>query len=384
MNPQKLNRSCSMLMGGYYILLYMTYILFSAYLLENGYTSSFIAVMMSVSGIVTLCAKPLYALAVDSGKCKLTALILVGCMALGYGYFFLSAKKGVFAAVVLTVLGSGADWGLMDLADSWVMKLAKQSGIVDYGKVRAVGSITFAVTGLVYGAALTAFGYRIAVWCILFMLVCLALVILSIPDPQREERKKDSAFIRYFSLFSNKRYLVFVAFTAVTSCLFSLSDGYAPVLIMEKGGTAFHTGLFSFLTAAIEFFMLRRFTSIADRLGTDKVMTIGMVGFGIKGILMAIAPNVVLLLTVSLTQFLSFSFYVPGRMRFYEEEMSGEDLARSMTLTSIIDSLFSSLIGNPLAKAVIERKGTAAMLLVFGFGSLVSGILYYITEHRLK
>ena len=384
---RNLNFACSVLFAGYYALFYMVGMMFSGYLMESGFEKSTVTTMSSISSFILLVTKPLFSTVVDKGHCRLLACCYCAAIAAGSGIFFFSPSRGMPQVLAYTVLCSVGSGAFMDLTDTWVLKLIKQSGDVDYGRTRAFGSAAYALCSLAYGAALTAFGYGIAPWCILALLAVLLAVTLTMPDPPRALQAPDAkkgVFSGRLSLLKNPMFLCYMVLGTVAGHTLGMMDNFIPVLITERGGTAFHIGLSSFVMAGIEFFLLRVFTPIADRIGTHRVFALGIAGFGIKALAVSLMPTPQMIIAACVTQTVSFCLYFPGRMRVLSEEVEQESLAGAFATAGIYSSLVNILLVNPVTGYLSESIGTAAMMRCFTLLCLAAGAAYYFITARIK
>ena len=140
----------------------------------------------------------------------------------------------------------------------------------------------------------------------------------------------------------------------------------------------------SFVMAGIEFFLLRVFTPIADRIGTHRVFALGIAGFGIKALAVSLMPTPQMIIAACVTQTVSFCLYFPGRMRVLSEEVEQESLAGAFATAGIYSSLVNILLVNPVTGYLSESIGTAAMMRCFTLLCLAAGAAYYFITARIK
>ncbi len=370
-----LSARCAALFASYYALLYPAAMMFSTYMVLLGYDRSLIAVLMSVSGVVSLLSRPLIGTLSDRGLCRKTAVVLILMMAAGTAVFFLLPDRTVYHAAAYVVMCSTACGCSMDLIDSWAVKLVKQTGSVDYGKTRAFGSGSFALTSLIFGWLLAEFGIGLAPWAIFLLLSLFLISVLSVPEPKTEMPGQNRAGIaKAKELLNDRKYLIFIIFYAMANATFMFTDTYIPVLILERGGNTAQTGLNDCIMAAIEFMFLRHFTQVADRLGTERVVWLGMLGFCVKACLTAAMPTPALIILACTTQIISFCFFMPSRMRFLEKNVEHRDLGTALSVSSLASSLFSTVVANPAASRIIPVFGTGKTMMMFGLLSAFCGI----------
>ena len=366
-------------MAFFYSSLYLV-MMYSTYLVSFGYEEVYISTCMMVAAVVTIMAKPMWAKLADAGKCRMEALIMVGLMAAGFIIFF-SFRTSRPAALLYAAMVNVSCMILMDLVDSWVIKLCKENKNLDYGKVRSFGSIAYAVTGLLFGLATTRFGLDIAPYVMCVILLGIGIVSQTVPDPvvvKQETRSfRDGLFI-----LKDKRFLIFTLACALSNATFNFTDSYIPVLILSRGGNTTYIGINDFIMSFIEFIMLKQFTKIADKVGTDRVIVFGMIGFFFKATLAALAPTPLLTICACLTQAISFCLLVPARMRFIGEEIDKEDVSMAISITGVAGSLTNICISNPIAQKLIPSIGLPKTMIIFGCIALAAAGIYFLGNGR--
>ena len=366
-------------MACFYSSLYLV-MMYSTYLVSFGYEEVFISTCTTVSAIVMLIAKPLWARLADKGKCRLEAVIMVLLMAAGFIIFFIFRTEKI-VAMLYAALVTVSCMVLMDLVDSWVIKLSKETGAIDYGKVRSFGSIAYSVTGLLFGFATTRFGLDIAPYVMVLILLGIGIVSQTVPDPTVEEQVQRS-FKEKLSLLADRRFLIFTIACSLSNATFNFTDAYIPVLVLSRGGNTTYIGINDFVMSFIEFLMLKQFTRIADKAGTDRIITFGMIGFFIKATLAALAPTPALTIVACLSQAISFCMLVPARMRFMQEEVDKDNVSMAISITAVAGSLANICISNPISQKLIPAVGLPRTMLIFGCIALVAAAVYYLGNVR--
>ena len=370
---------CAILMACFYSSLYLA-MMYSTYLVSFGYEEVFISTCTTVSAVVMLIAKPLWARLADRGKCRLEAIIMVLLMAAGFIIFFVFRTEKI-VAMLYAALVTVSCMVLMDLVDSWVIKLSKETGAIDYGKVRSFGSIAYAVTGLLFGFSTTRFGLDIAPYVMVLILLGIGIVSQTVPDPTVEEQTQRS-FKEKLSLLGDRRFLIFTIACSLSNATFNFTDAYIPVLILSRGGNTTYIGINDFVMSFIEFLMLKQFTRIADKAGTDRIITFGMIGFFIKASLAALAPTPALTIAACLSQAISFCMLVPARMRFLQEEVDKDSVSMAISITAVAGSLANICISNPISQKLIPALELPKTMLIFGCIALVAAAVYYTGNAR--
>lgn len=369
---------CSMLFASFYFLIYPTIIMFSSYMILSGFNSSQVALMLSVLGVVSIITKPLFATLIDNGYCRKTSICLCILMALGVTVFFYTKEKTIFHAVIYVVLVSALSSGLMELIDSWTTKLALEDTSIDYAQCRSIGSLSFAFVSISYGYLLTRFGLAIAPIVTYILLLFVAISALQLPDPAKPTIKENKNLINDIkTVLSNKKFIIFAIFFAIGCSLIDLTDNYIGVLILEKGGTTTHTGIYDFAKAIIEFAVMFGCTKLINKYGAKAIMVVGFIGFYIKSVSAAIMPSALLVIFTCVTQAISFPFIMPAKIKMMQDLVPADNLALAMSVVAILTSIMVSFVCSPLMQLLIPMIGTSLATVVVSVVGLVAAFGIY-------
>lgn len=368
---------CAFLFGSFYMLFYPTVIMYSTYFVMSGYSSALIAMLLSLFGLVTIAGKPLAALFIDKGQCRKLMFAMEAAMAVGTALFFFAPAKDLKTAVLYVVLVSSVSGIMMEAVDAWVLKLSQEDADIDYGKARSIGSITFAFTGLIYGFLLSHWGLLVAPYTIFGLLALTALVTALLKDPAGREETSAFSFKTSLKPLGNRKFLWFILFYALGASLIDLTDNFIAVLILEKGGTAFHTGLHDFLKASIEFLVMYSFSRLVLRFDKLSLMCFGMIGFFIKTILVAVLPQANFIVATCLTQAISFPLVIPARMLVLRDDFKDIGVALAVSLSGVATNVFMTFILNPTLSLLIERYNNSVAVGLCSILGIISAVGLY-------
>ncbi|MEG0912332.1 MAG: MFS transporter [Oscillospiraceae bacterium] len=377
---KRTNRSFMLLEATFFSIMFLTDGFFAEILSMFGYSDSFIGIVLMAMGIACVIFQPLFGYFCDKYRNYRALFFCVyGFMAVTMPLFFYFHDSKLFIMLysVITLASSKA---LFTVLDSWISKIQKEVIGVDYGKLRSFGSISFAVAAFALSQVMMKFGNQSSVWLfwIIFSVMTYALYIL--PNPSRFETEKNVS-IKSASkiLFKNRNYVVFlicsllVSFPHVAVLLFSSR------LISSLGGDVGDIGFANFIMAASEFFVILNFTKIANKLGTELTLGLGMLGTAIKAVLLGLCPTAGFAMLALLSQTFSYALLIPGAVRFIGEQVPRSYIASAMVMYQTLCQSLAQIIGSPFYGALAEKFSVGTMLLIMSisgfFGSI--GFIFY-------
>lgn len=360
-----------MLFFSYYLLCYVT-VTFGTYLTLAGYEQSVITSLIVMDGIITICLRPFIGRIIDKGYSKVLACILLALISIGVAIFFFN-EKSLLNAVLFTILFRNCCFNLSDVVDSWVLKLAKADSSIDYAKARSFGSIAFCCISLVFGLIIDNFGLQ-SCPVIIYPIIAIFFFVMINMEKSPVEQTKKYDFRESLSLFTDKKFLLFTIFYTLTLSIINFTDNYAGVILLDKGGSSLHIGLYDCLRTVIEFIVMLNFSKFASKYGCYGVMIIGSFGFFAKCLSISLAPTAALGVATCIFQAVSFPFFEPGKMLFLKENMPQNSMAVALSLIGSISSIFTTVILDPTVSLLTSKIGISNVGIVVSILPIISAI----------
>ena len=175
----------------YWALSFITDGAYGSYLKSLGYGEAFIGKTLTALGLASLILMPLGGYIADRvGRYRtLTAVssVLICAMLFAVSLFASDAMVYLYA-----VIGGGFTRLLSGFLDSWITKMSKEEPRLDYGRIRSMGSISYAISSPLIGNMFTRLGYRIQIPLGAVLLVLCLICSAKLRDPSLEEEKGPS------------------------------------------------------------------------------------------------------------------------------------------------------------------------------------------------
>lgn len=374
----------SIMEGGFWIMVFFTEGLFASFLSDFGYGDAFIGLSTMSAGIAAMILNPVCGYLVDKYRnCRLMLLLLSGTIALMTPFFFaFSGSSAMMIAYSLTAMSSVKT--CMGMLDSWISKLSREiPGAFDYGRLRSVGSISYAVAAAVFGWVLAQLGNAASWWIMLIVWAAVAVCACIAPNPSGGEQT-DDVRLRYAAaeLFKTRDYTILLACGFLTAVTSSSSFTFFPRVIRELGGDVGDVGLAYFILALFESFVIMNFSKISEKIGTSCALGIGMLGYGVKNIAFALCPNLTLAYVCCSLQMVSFALVVPGAVAYINEKISRTYVASALVMYQALCQSLAQIIASPFIGAVSERYGVKPMMAAFGVPALLGGAVFLVFSAR--
>ena len=336
----------------------------SLYLLEMGFSSGTIGVLIALSGLLSALLQPLAASYADrENSPPLKAITLsVALLQLLCGLGLLVFHKNKVASLLLY----GSCLALLQLLTPLVNGLAVTSincGCrLNYGISKSTGSVTFALVCFILGRVTAVRGGQPVPWAILAFTGLFILAVLRYPA-QRAPRAADAAKGADGLTFFKK----YPRFTGVLSgcILLYIShvflNSFTLQIIRAKGGDSGHMGLSMALAALAELPTMLLFTRLLRRRSSGFYMKLTGFFFFIKAVGSWLAPNVTVYYLFQLTQIGAWALIAIASVYYVNAIMEPQDAVKGQayyTAAYTLANVFGSLLGGRL----IDTLGVNAML----------------------
>ncbi len=354
-----------------------------AYLLDKGCTSSEVGVLSAGFAILTAVLQPILGRLSDRSVYfdwkKQLQIIAVGVEIVA-----------VLALIFQTKTASAILFGLFMVGVNCMNPFVFASpfyyeryGIkVDFGKIRALGSISYALGSYAMGMLIRAFGniavpYAVVITCAIFAFIVYLLPRFedkpkSLADKQKED--PDSKLIeKKDRVIFPKKYPTFIAMViAVFMILYeqNVASSYLTQIVMHAGGDTHIVGMCGAIGAFCEVPMIFFFSKLAEKFTVERMILFGAIGFLIRMIVFLFANNIPMALLGSALSGISFAIIAPAIVYYADHSVDNEDKNTAQSYMAMA-LMVSGIAANLISGFVYDNLGYSAMILV----AIVIGVL---------
>ena len=354
-----------------------------AYLLDKGCTSSEVGVLSAGFAILTAVLQPVLGRLADRSQYfdwkKQLLIISVGV-----------EVTAVLALIFQTKTASAILFGLFMVGVNCMNPFVFASpfyyeryGIkVDFGKIRALGSISYALGSYAMGVLIRSFGntavpYAVVVTCAIF-----AVIVYLLPRfedkplslvKKRKENPEGKLIEEENRGFFAKKYPTFIAMViAVFLILYeqNVASAYLTQIVNHAGGDTHTVGVCGAIGAFCEVPMIFFFSKLAEKFTVDRMILFGAIGFLIRMIVFLFANNVPMALFGSALSGISFAIIAPAIVYYADHNVDTEDKNTAQSYMAMA-LMVSGIAANLISGVVYDNLGYSAMILV----AIVIGVL---------
>lgn len=352
-----------------------------------GYNNFVIGTLTMLMAFSSTIAQPLWGTFCDKkGHIKLLFVFLMSISCLLAITLPLGARSVILCAIAIILLSATAQ-SMPALIDSWAVRLINDGEKVNYAFTRGFGSLFFAFIAMGFGRLLDKYGMRIIIPAFLALASIAILVAITTksPSPTKLHLLEVETKGSFHTLLKNKEYLVFI----ISVLLVYIGNGatmvFYPVLISSLGGGNSELGTGLFIMALSEVPTMLLFVFISRRVSNIRSLMFSMFFFGVKGILLALSPNVTWAIIAQVFQALSFGLFLPSAVNYINKIVEEKVVVSAQLVFSSAAFGIGAIIGNFSGGVLSELFGVKVMMLILNsvtFSGFVVFTVYHIYKNK--
>ncbi len=302
---------------------------------------------------------------------RLTLPLAAGVAVAGGAILFWASDFAVVLAGSM-LLYAGLS-GIGPTLDARTLETLGPAGRDRYGQVRAFGSLAFVVSTLLVGLLLDSRGARSLF--LVYLPALLATLVVTATIPRR------GSMTRSINILSGARDIVvkrgmglfFIGFTVVWAALAAANTFYS-IQIVALGGDASLVGFAWSFGALIEVPMMFLFPRLGARFGTERLLILGAIAFGLRALLAALAVDPIGLLAIAPLEGFGFAGVFVGGVTVLAARAPAALGGTAQGLFAASAGL-ATIVGSMVGGAVAAAVGIPGLFAICGLVGLVGAAI---------
>lgn len=375
---------CFLLIGVFYIIQVSVLGFTVYYLTENGYNALEVGILLAIFGIVAVLYQQFLGRLADKNpkvdfKSILTFMGFIVIVLFLFMYFMNKNKLaiGFLFGIAFVFINC-----MLPFVNVSCFYYTNKGINVDFGKVRGIGSLSFAVASYVLGIFSDIYGARLIAVSGIISSILFSIIIILMPrieDNKSEDRNSKHDLvnnendIRIFQLI--KKYPTFflmVLATIFAMCFQNADCGYLIKIIEGLGGSAVGLGQANAIAAIVEIPTMFMFTRVMKKVHIKKLIAIACAFYILRGFIFCI-PSIAAVYFAQVLQMFTFAILIPSTVYLADEMMHEEDKNKGHTFIGM--AVTSGLIlGNFVGGQLISCGGVRLL----EFGCVIIAVISFI------
>ena len=322
----------------------------TAFLLEQGFAASHIGILLAAGNLLSCAAQPVLASIADRIGGNIVKWFIAGLTVLSMACFgviqILPLPAGLYGLVYL--LGVFTFDAMNPLLNAVSVSYNRIGYRINYGVGRGIGSFAYAVSALVIGKVMAAYGAAWMIWISIGLLVANVATTLGYPSltesgVQRQAHSDCCSVPVFFRRY--KWYCVSLLGVMLLAMFHAMTENYLIEVVSPLGGDSGTVGVALFVATAIEMVVIVNFDWLRTRISDSWLLKFAGLSFLLKSVLFLMARNVMAIYGIQLLQATSYSFLSPTQLYYADAKVSPADMVKGQAFITAAYTL-GCAIGN--------------------------------------
>ena len=345
----------------------------AVYFEGKGLSYSQIGILFAVNSLVAVISQPIWGIITDKYLNKrLTLLIVLVLSGLFiFNFVFASSFYFVLLSIILFIMVQSP---ITSVSDTYCYEIVENYKNFQYGKIRLMGSIGYAIIALILGNIIKVYGINSTfISYALFTVIGIA-VLYSI----KFNTKSTGASINIrdiVSLVKNKRYVLIVAAAMIINVSMGANGNYLAILIQKTGGDVSKLGILWFIVAMSELPAFFLGSKILERFGVLNVFILSTIFYAGRFFIDSISTSYQIVLAVQLLQGITFPLYMMSTLQYVNTITSPKTRTTAMTVFTAISGGIGGFVGNAAGGFILQSMNVFFLFKILSFVAIVALIM---------
>lgn len=322
------------------------------YFQQRGLSYTEIGIAYAVNSIASIVTQPIWGVITDKYSNKKSSIIITMVLSSIMILNFIFANNFYYIVLSLFLLLSFQS-SVNPLSDAYCYEIIEHNKHIQYGKIRLMGSIGYAVAALLLGQAVKYLGINSAFIFYSILMALAAVMVLSINFKGKSSRQKIDTH-DFVNLIKDYRFAIFVISVAILNIATGSNGSYISVLIEKTGGDVSKLGIVWFVIAISELPAFFFGNKLLRKFGDLNLYMIAIVLFTVRFFLSAICTSYVIVIIIQLMQGITFPLLLVAAYQYLDNITPSKMKTSSMTFYAAACGI-GGLLGNIGGGVLLER-----------------------------
>ncbi|OGO78566.1 MAG: hypothetical protein A2Y23_13340 [Clostridiales bacterium GWB2_37_7] len=354
----------------------------AVYFKSRGLTYIQSGIVFSLISLISIIAQPIMGYIADKflSKKQVILLNMLICSVLVYLYFFADDFYSIIIATSALVFFQSS---IMSIIDAYCYDISDNVPEINFGEMRLMGSVGFAVISMLLGSLIQLYGINISffMYSALFISSALLLSRIGYKSTQNIVRPTISDITE---VLKNYKFILFVLSILVLNIMLSAHSSYVATLIEATGGNVTILGIVWSLSAFSEIPAFFFGSRLLKKYGELNIYILSLVLYIVRMLLSAYSTNYVMVIAVQLMQSITFPLYLFAALQYLNVIVPDKIRASGITLLSSLGFGLGGLIGSLGGGYILQYKDPFYLYKALAVVCLASLLIVLILKFKEK
>ena len=391
----------------------------AVFLLDKGFSNGSIGLLLAFANVLAVFLQPMVGGILDKAE-KFDvrdAMLFFSVLTIGISLLLYLAGNHVAFIGILFLTSYMLQMVCQPLTSTLGYEFINKGYPLNFGLPRGIGSCSFAVVSMIVGNIIGKKGSGVLPICTiaLFVIYLVAIWMMKIPEVsyevarttektgmdeiKTEQSKAEqtgtetnevkqygteankaerngvahnrfSDFVKYYPKFS-----VFLLSVVTIFILHSMINDFFIQIITPLGGNSTTLGYAISLAAVVELPAMAAFSMLKKKINGGTLLKWSLILFTVKGVLMLLAQNMVMVYVSQCFQMVSYALFIPASIDYVNQKMEDMDLVKGQAFVTgalTLGSVFGTVFGGFLLDVSTPKTMLLVGIVISAIGSIIA------------
>jgi PPP family 3-phenylpropionic acid transporter len=353
----------------------------AVYFRSRGLTYIQSGIVFALTSLVSVVAQPIMGYIADKylSKKKIILINMFACAVIIYLFIF---TKGFYSVALTTILLIFFQGSIMSILDAYCYDISDHIPEIDYGQIRLMGSIGFAVLSLILGGLIQYFDINTSFYLYSALFIVSALILSSIGFKSSMQIIRPS-FSDVLEVLKNYKFILFILSVMVLNITLQAHSNYVAILIEATGGNVANLGFVWFASALSEIPAFFFGAKLLKKYGELNIYIVALVLYIIRMLLSAYSTSYVMVIAVQFMQSITYPLYLFAVLQYINVIVPNKIRASGITMLSSLGFGLGGLIGNLGGGFILQYHTPFYLYKILGIASFVSLLIALLLKFNI-
>ena len=329
-----------------------------------------IGAAFALLSLVGIFAQPIWGFITDKylNKKKTLLITMLLCSVLIFSFVLSQSFSFVMLSILLLLIFQSP---IMSICDAYCYDILEENRHLQFGKIRLVGSIGFALVSLGLGKVIELTYIDVSFFFYAAFLLTSAAIVMGIRHEGRQNIKR-AKLADLLNVLKNYKFFFFIVSIMVLCIANGANSSYIAILIGKTGGNVTNLGLLWFLQAMSELPFFYFGNRVIKKYGELNILITALFLYAVRFLLSSFCTSYVEVMLVQLMQGITFPLFLTAALQYVNRIVPNQIRASGITLLSSLGFGLGSFLGNLGGGYVLQVSTIFHLYQLLSFVSVLS------------
>lgn len=339
------------------------------YFQERGLSYTEIGITYAIYSLIGVITQPIWGYVTDKYTNKRTTIIITMILSSFIIYNFIFAKS--FYYIILSIiLFLSFQSSIIPISDAYSYEIIEHNKDIQYGKIRLMGSLGYAIASLFCGQIIKYLGINSGFFLYSIIILIGAIFVYRIEFKGKTTSKAKVKFYDIINLVKDKRFFVFMLSIVIANVSLGSNSSYISLLIQKTGGDVTKLGTLWFIVAISELPVLFFGTKLLRKYGELNLFILGMGLFSLRYFLDSICTSYTSVLVIQIMQGVTYPFFLMSSLQYLNKITPAKVRTSAMTLYTAVCGI-GTFFGNIGSGMLLEQISIFMLYKILSFTCII-------------